>query len=230
MSSQSLPPIEASVAQFPARAWFHILFAPRRIFKLILASAPKRHIYLLAALSGFNAALLRLLSKAPGILAAMDMTGSIFFFIPVVIVGIIFGPLCGVMVLHIHAFFVEWTGRCIGGKSESVGVLSALGWSYAVSVYEFFFCCAFGSLFITSFFLGWPPSELIRLSLAIGLSIGFFGLLIWGFIIRAVTLSEAQQFSVWKGFLNLFLGFIMISVCIGGPIALVSLIIIFLLK
>jgi hypothetical protein len=168
--------------------WLHIWCHPRKTMRYILATNPKRMILWLALVSGMIATLSFFLSirTQPPPLVRTFSTLSL--------VGILIaGGLIGLIHLYVGGWLYRLTGSWIGGQGTFIGVKSAVGWSN----YPFLIASLLGICGLVI---------LPHLWLQILFGLLNFIVLIWGLVIFVKLLSEAHNFSVWRGILTILLG------------------------
>ncbi len=175
--------------------WLHIWTRPRETMRSILSTDPNRWVLWLAIIGGIlsgAAFLLTIRTELP-----LQRQVAVLPLIVWIVLGAIFSV--------IHLYFAGWlyrlTGSWVKGKGTFTEVKSAVGWSY----YPFFFSSILNII-----------SSLLKnqhiLSALLGL-IAFI-IIIWGMVIFFKILSEAHQFSVWKGILTFLIACVIIFVAI----------------
>lgn len=160
----------------------------------ILSTDPKKIIVWLAVISGILGALTYVFSLKVSQPQRIDHLHSLL------VLGILIaGGISGLIHLYFGGWLYRLTGSWIGGKGSFTEVKSAVGWSnYPYIVGSIF--GLLGLLFISHLWL----------QLIFGLI--NFVILIWGLVIFFKLLSEAHQFSVWKGILTVLIAAALIFV------------------
>ena len=174
--------------------WKQIWTEPRKTMRSILSTDPKKTIIWLAIIGGILGALTYVLSlhlsQPPRIDHLYDLR----------VVGILIaGGIAGLIHLYFGGWLYRLTGSWIGGKGSFTDVKSAVGWSNYPYI--------LGSLFALLGLLSIPHLWLQSL-----FGLFNFVILIWGLIIFLQLLSEAHQFSIWKGILTVLIASALIFV------------------
>jgi Yip1 domain len=175
--------------------WLKIWTEPRKTMRAILSTDRIKNILYLAIVGGILAGIsfaLSLQKNPPNI-----KTMSAVPFISLLIAG----GLLGIFNLYFGGWLYRLTGSWIGGKGDFTDLKCAVGWSN----YPYIIASLFSIISLLSI-----PNIWLQ---------GFFGLLnfiavIWGVVIFLKLISEAHQFSVWKGILTVIIASVLITVVI----------------
>lgn len=188
--------------------WTQIWVKPRETIRKIVKENPKQRFAILSFLYG-----LPLLFHSAQNLSL----GDTFTTIGIVIVALVLATFVGMLALTIASGLIYWTGKWIGGKAEYYPVRAAVSWSnvpniiaiivWAIMIY-YFREQIFQGNFDQMKFAG-NQTILITGSLFVQAMIS-----IWSFIILVKGIGEVQNFSAWKGVLNVLIPFFMVGILI----------------
>ena len=176
--------------------WKQIWTEPRKTMRSILSTDPKKTIVWLAVISGILGAL----TYAYSLKVSQPQRVEHFHALPMLGI-LIAGGISGLIHLYFGGWLYRLTGSWIGGKGSFTDIKSAVGWSS----YPYIVGSLFGLLGLLSIPHLW-------LQFIFGLI--NFVVLIWALFIFLNLLSEAHQFSVWKGVLTVLIAAALIFVVI----------------
>ena len=106
------------------------------------------------------------------------------------------------LIIHLCAELLNWTGNWIGGQGDYEEIRLALVWSNVPAIW-------FGALWLIIFYGIHLRSNPIYLT---GLSWLDYLFGIWAFAIYLNCLGEVQKFSIWKALLNSILAGLVVVV------------------
>lgn len=201
---------ERDGAQWPRDPFTSIWVRPRATIRRILDADPRRHVLLLAVLSGIAGAFGRM----------EDGAGHYFPLIAIVFIALGAGAIQGVIGLYLWGFLIQLTGRWIGGAAKAVELRAALAWSslplvVLLALYPFQIALFGQDLFYT--YVPAAVEESWLLYVYMGLGVVEIGAAVWWVVLSARTVAEAQGFrNSWTGLGNLVLAFLVFFV----PLAL----------
>ena len=185
--------------------WKQIWTEPRKIMRSILSTSPHKTIVWLAIIAGVLGALTYALSLK------VSPPNRVENFRVLTLLGILLaGGISGLIHLYFGGWLYRLTGSWIGGKGSFTDVKCAVGWSN----YPYIIASIFGLLGLLS---------IPHLWLQVIFGLINFVILIWGLIIFLNLLSEAHQFSIWRGIVTVLIAAALIFVVILVIALLISL-------
>lgn len=178
--------------------WVH----PRRTFRRILDTDPKRHVLLLAALSG-------LAQNLPNF---FDPAFDRFFQIGVQIALILVAaPLLGIVGLYLSGWLLKVIGSWLEGSGTQQMLRAATAWAsvpilYTIPLWLLLLAVAPGDFM--------DPRVMTPDRAGLMLIVGLIQLTvaIWSVVLHCHTIGEAHGFSAWKGLLVIVLMLVIIVV------------------
>jgi hypothetical protein len=197
-----------------------ILYRPRETMARILARPSDRwaaHVVFLAFVCGsVNEIDVRAVAAhLPGLRPVPAMA--------LVAVALIAGGLAWVLTLYILSWIATPVGRMMGGTAKTAGVRAALGWAMAPIIWSIVYRIPFAILVmrlrvvpdvdlhqVLLGFVAHGGCSLIVLYLAFQLAFA-----IWCIALACVTVSEAEQFELHKGFIT-------VAVTIAFPLMVIA--------
>jgi len=189
--------------------WLEIWYRPRTTIRRIVKADPKWGVYILIALAGYD----QYLDTATR-LAYGDNLG-IFGILGL---GLLMGPLAGIISFSIFSFIVGFVGRRLGGDAENDDVLAALAWSQAPLLIKLLLrgiqILIYGEELFKSVSPRIEENPILALLLipfaAMGILIG-----LWQTILYVLSLAEVNQFSIWRSITTLLIFGVIIVVPLG---------------
>ncbi|MGR3973162.1 MAG: Yip1 family protein [Candidatus Rhabdochlamydia sp.] len=185
--------------QLPVNPWLGIWTHPKATIRAIIRHGSDYCLPLLYLIYGVP-----LLFQIFQNVAIGDQASLLTITVSAVLGGLVLGW-AGI---NFTALLIYWTGKWVRGRGSFKGVRAAVGWSGSIGVITLLIwtvqMIAFkGTLFASNFLQSpFTSSEMMLLGTS---SLIQLGAVIWGFFIIINTLSEVQQFSLWKAILNLLL-------------------------
>lgn len=172
---------------------------PRAVFRFIEAKKLDEYVYILLILNGICNAFDR----------AVDRNLGDHLSLGVIILGcVLLGGLLGWISLAIYAALLSWTGKWVGGQADSKSLLRVLAYGTIPSIVASIFLIPQIGIYGIALFQ--QDGDITGGSVL--QNVVFWGamflevvLAIWSFIITLIGVSEIQQISILKAFLNLLL-------------------------
>src|SRR5262249_23754334 len=159
--------------------WLTVWLRPRDTIERIVASNPRRHVLLLAALGGMATVLFGL------ILAGL--TNQLFDQrFAIIVVG---GLVLGIAGLYIYGLSFNLWGRILGGGSSAMDLRAALAWGAIPGIVGFVICLAALVALKLSGSLSQAPIAVLQvMAIALGL---------WSVIATMLMVGRLQRFGFW---------------------------------
>lgn len=180
--------------------WLEIWYRPRTTIRRIVQWYPKRGVYVLAAATGYVQYLGRASAQIMG--DNMDLLGILGL-------GLILGPLGGIVSLGISTFAINLVSRRLGGEAESDDTLAALAWGQAPA----FISLALWILQLLIFQGDVFKSEIPMVEANPSLGLIFIPIVAAGvlvaigqFVLTVLTVAEVNRFSIWRSIASIVLG------------------------
>lgn len=176
--------------------WISIWWEPKQTVRSLVQVNPKLHMGWLCFFYGLPMALN--FAQSYSFIEVLPIWAILFS-------AVIIAPFIGMVGLSVSAWFLQWTGRLIGGKGDFQNVRCSIAWSNVPNVFTIamwgvlvgvFGTDTFRKDFVDATFNGYQSGILFLVFLIESIAS------IWGFVILLKTLSEVQGFSVWKALLN----------------------------
>jgi signal peptidase I len=165
--------------------WLTVWLRPRDTIERIVASNPRHHVLLLAALGG--------VSTIVSWLIAVGLTNQLFDQRIAIIA--LAGLVLGVVGLFVYGISFDWWGRILGGGASAVNLRAALAWGVTPSIMGLVIC---GVALIVLKRSGSPdlsPSALRTPIVALQVAAVALGL--WSVIATMLMVGRLQQFGFW---------------------------------
>ena len=172
---------------------------PRDVVRRLVEENPEKGVVLLALVGG----ICHVLDRASG-----RSAGDQLPFWAILLLVAVFGPLAGLVKLHVGAALVHWTGRWLGGVGTPLHLRTAIAWGSVpmIVVLALWFPLLFiigGEMFTDE--MPRTESDLRRLALLLG-SVGVQAALeVWSLVISVKAIAQIQAFSAWRALGNLVL-------------------------
>ncbi len=176
----------------PLRPWLSIWTRPRVTMRRVLASDPRRHTLMLAALGGIGAVIgsgrsMLIKDQIPTPLLLSVLAGA--------------GALAGIAGLYLGGLLLRLTSRWLEGRGNVAATRAAIAWSNVPAIWGLLLwvpvIAAFG---FDGFTL--EPADLegnpAGLALVVLVGVGELVIGAWGFVVFLNCLAEAQGFSAWR--------------------------------
>jgi signal peptidase I len=179
----------------PPSPWLSVWFSPRNTIERIVASNPRRHVLLLAALGAMSAVVLHLLNAG----AATELLDW-----RIIAIVALVGATLGIANLYLTGLLFSWCGRILGGRASATDVRAAFAWGAVPSVASLAICLAV--LAVLSLSGGADVSRPASRTTFIALqaSMGILGL--WTLIATMLMLGRVHRFGFWRTALCVVLG------------------------
>src|SRR5687767_11579643 len=100
--------------------WRTTWFAPRQTIAAVIAHDPRRHVLLLAVLTGITALIGEAMAER------LSWLTSSWQLLSLTIIG---GALAGVISLYLTGFLIQWSSRLLGGGGSRADTRAAIAWS-----------------------------------------------------------------------------------------------------
>jgi hypothetical protein len=186
--------------------WLEILYRPRTTIRRIIQLDPKRGVYLLAGMAGYaqflDNAMEQTLGNNMGLLAILGL-------------GLLVGPIAGIISLAVSTFVVGFVARRLGGAAESEDTMAALAWAQVPAVVTLALAAIQILIFGGDIFKSEIPLIETNPALAIiFIPIAAAGILIllWQLILTVLTVAEANRFSIWRSIATLLISALVVVV------------------
>ncbi|UOX33721.1 YIP1 family protein [Flavobacterium sediminilitoris] len=183
-----------------------LVSAPQDFFEYIIKNKYEESFKLLLVLAGISNAFDR---------ASMRDLGDTKSLIYIIINCIFFGSLFGWITYSIYSSLLSWTGKWIGGKGNKNTILKVLAYASIPSIIGTLIVFLQIGIYGAEIFKsdGEVLSDNIILNIVFYLSLFLeFGFGLWTLFLYVIGISKAQQFSIWKAILNLFLSLFVIII------------------
>ncbi|WLR51567.1 Yip1 family protein [Bacillus tianshenii] len=176
---------------FPEKPWLTIWTMPRITLRRIFNSNPTKGLIPLAALVGIGS----ILGQASG----REMTLS-----TLLALALFFGPVVGVVLMYGGSWFTYLTGKWLHGQATQQELRAAYAWTSLPNIAAIPIALTEISIFGTG---GLVEVNIMQNALYLPFLLLEMVLLIWGIVLYVIGISEAQQFSIGKALLNIFIAF-----------------------
>ncbi len=184
--------------------WVSIWRQPRATIRQIVASDPERYVTAIAAITGASSTLNR---------ASNHNAGDKLDFWQILAIGLLVGPIAGVVGLYLGAVLVRWTGKWMGGQASTLHLRAAMAWASVPLVVAAVVWLPELLMVGREMFTAETPRLDARPGLAL-LMLAMFVLEavagIWAFVLNCKCVGEVQGFSAWKALGNLLLAFLLL--------------------
>ena len=120
--------------------------------------------------------------------------------VSILLLGILLGPLVGIITLYLGGALFRWTGSRLGGKATAPEVRAAIAWSSVPTIVALLLYIPELALFGEELFTSDMPSIT---SPALAVALMGFGIIeifvaIWALVIFLKCLGEVHRFSAWR--------------------------------
>jgi len=199
--------------------WLSIWTSPRATVRRIVDTAPTKNVLLLAAISGVGRALDRASSQNAG--DALPMAAILG-------IAVVFGPIGGIVSLHIGGALLRWTGGWLGGQGTAEQVRAAIAWSLVPTILGSLLWLPELALLGEEMFTEATPvmdANPILADLLLGMIGIEVALAIWSVAILILALGEVHRFSGWRALASMVLAFLVVFIpilCIVGGIVVLA--------
>ncbi|HUD85780.1 MAG TPA: signal peptidase I [Xanthobacteraceae bacterium] len=167
--------------------WLSVWFKPRRTIERILATNPRRHVLVLAAVAAAADAMLWLIGVS-------GLLGIILVWRIVTAVVLILGA-SGILGLYINAWLLKWLAKPLGGRAATGAIRAALAWGVAPF--------AVGVPISLVIFMGLSLSGIANESaLTIVFQLIAAVLTLWAMICVLLMYGYVQGFGLWRAIAN----------------------------
>jgi signal peptidase I len=164
-----------------------VWLSPRDTIERIVASNPRRHVLLLAALGGMSSVLSWTIDAGSRIelvdwrmLAIIALSGSVL----------------GVAGLYITGLIFRWCGQIMGGQASAGAMRAVLAWGNAPRVIGLAICLI--ALIAMKLAGGADASQSASRALQITLQVIVGALALWSLIAMMLMLGRVQRFGFWR--------------------------------
>jgi hypothetical protein len=189
---------------------------PRATIRAIVDRDPRRHVIILAMLSG----IVRTIDRA-----SQQNAGDKVSLAAILGMAVALGPVGGLLGVYVGGWFVRTAGRWLDGYASPEQIRAAIAWSFVpVAATIPIWILQLGVLGRELFTRETPTLE-ANPSLAIVLTVSgvveaILGL--WSFVILLKCVGEVQRFSAWRALASFLLLFLAIVMVVIIPIALIA--------
>ena len=186
--------------------WTSMLLDPKNTIRQIVDTNPHEKVLFLTVLGGFG----QILSNA----SARGL-GEFVPFHLIIFMCLIFGPISGLVSLHLGGLIMHWISHKLGGIASRDEIKAAIAWAWVPIVILLPLWIVKIIFFRHELFLSNTP--IIDSQPILSTLFGFFTFIdliisIWSLLILYVTLSEVNKFSTWRGFGTVVLSGLIVSV------------------
>ena len=108
--------------------WLSVWRRPRDTVERIVATNPKHHVLLLAALAGISLMLMLPLLNDDGFSFTTELLDWRLLTIGAIVA--IGGAILGIVNLYVSAVLLSWSGRMLGGRASPAVMRAVLAWGY----------------------------------------------------------------------------------------------------
>jgi hypothetical protein len=162
---------------------------PRETIRAIVAEDPRRHVLVLAMLSGIAQALDR---------ASLRHVGDRVEWPVLAAVAVVGGSLFGILSIYLVAVLLRLTGSWLGGRADHAALRAAMAWASIPVIATLLLWPIQIGLFGMENFSSITPridaSPMINVAFAgISLILG-----VWSFVLALKTIGEVHGFSAWR--------------------------------
>lgn len=186
--------------------WLEILYRPRTTIRQIITRDPKWGVYILIALAGYDQYLDTATRQAFG-----DNLGIL----GILGLGLIIGPIAGIISFSIFSFMVGFIGRRLSGEAENDDVLAVLAWSQAPIIIKLILRAIQILIYGEDLFRSASPrleeNPILALMLIPFTAAGIL-IALWQLVLYVLTLAEVNRFSIWRSLGTLLIFGIVIGV------------------
>jgi hypothetical protein len=193
--------------------WFSMWLRPRATIRQIVATDPNRLVIALAMLIGVLEVLNRASNQSMGDRLSLGA---------ILATAVVLGPFLGLIMIHLYAWLVRWTGRMLSGRADLVQIRAALVWGYVPTIWTALTWVPALLILQKELFTTDTPqieSSLRHLLLLLGVTFAQIVGAIWSLVAICKGLGQVQGFSAWKALGNAILAGLVVIV----PIVVVAL-------
>jgi len=179
---------------------------PRETIRQIVETDPKKYVLVLAMLAGVSQVLDRLSTRN---------YGDSLPVLAILAVGLVLGPIAGVISLYFGGALYRWSGSLLGGQASSEEVRAAIAWSSVPTIFTLPLWIPKLLIFGNELFTRETPKiDASPILAVILLGFGFIEIVmgIWGFIVLLKCLGEVNKFSAWKALGSVIIGSLIVLI------------------
>jgi signal peptidase I len=187
--------------------WLSVWLRPRDTIQHVLASDPRRSVWLLASI-GTTASMMANLVDSDWIAQPSNWR---------IVAGIaLAGPILGIVLIYVAGLSFRWAGRLLGGRASQTEMRAVIAWGSApyIIVLAICFILLVDAGFLHSMVVPetTPGLPVLALQAVMGM-LGF-----WSFIMTLLMVARAQGFGFWRTVFSSTLGFVFVSLIIAIPL------------
>jgi len=187
--------------------WISLWFRPGATIERIVATNPRRHVLLLAALAAISSFIFTPISIGSTI-ELLDWR---------IIAGIVvLGAIYGVVTLYIAGLTFWLAGKTFGGRAPSAAVRAAYAWGTAPNIVALAICLVVLAAFKLLAGAAPAPSATQAVNIALQAVGGLLGL--WAAVMIFLMLKRVQGFGFWRTLASSALGLVVLILLITVPI------------
>lgn len=190
--------------------WLEIWYRPRTTIQRIVKADPKWGVYLLIALAGYDQYLDT---------ASRQAFGDNLGIFGILGLGLLIGPLAGIISFSVFSFIVGFVGRLLKGEAENEDVLAALAWAQAPIILKLLLRGIQILIYREELFMSVSPrmeeNPVLALLLIPFAAIGIL-IALWQLILYVLTLAEVNRFSIWRSIATLLIFGVIIVLPLGA--------------
>src|SRR5712691_2787277 len=186
-----------------ASPWLSVWLRPRDTIARILATSPRRHVLLLAALSAISGFTIELIAAGFRaelldwrIIAALAFAGAVL----------------GIVSLYVDGLFFRWSGRLFGGHASQAQLRAVLAWGGVPAVIGLVIAIFALLLFKLDPAASGAPTVVLALR-AIAVLYG-----LWSIVLTLLMLSRAQNFGFWRTLASGAVGWLLAALLLAIPL------------
>jgi signal peptidase I len=185
--------------------WLSIWLRPRDTIERILATNPRHHVLLLAALTTVSIFVSNVITAG--------LANALLDWRIAAIVGL-GGAAYGVVNLYYNAFLFRWIGRLLGGRATAVQLRAAIAWGAVPQVESLAICLI--ALVWLKLSGGADARDQAADALLITVQVIVGGAGIWSFVVMTLMLARTQRFGFWRIIATLALyGLLMLAIVLS---------------
>ena len=165
----------------PASPWLSVWLKPRDTIGRVLATDPRRHVLLLAALGAIG-------GLVAEVIEAGHATQLLDWRVAALVAG--GGAIVGIVSLYVYGLFFRWSGRWLGGSASPVKVRAALAWGGAPTIIGLaIYLIALAWLMLSAGAGAAAPRTLMVAVQAVAVAVG-----VWSLVLTLLMLGRVQGF------------------------------------
>jgi signal peptidase I len=175
--------------------WLSVWLSPGDTIERVLATEPKRNLWVLAAISAASLVIMTLVGE--GLTTAL-LDWRLLTGVGVIAVAI------GIVGLYLNGLFFSWSGRILGGRALPAQMRAVFAWGMAPLCVTLVIYLA--TITCLRLFAGRDPNNATSAAVVTGLSVIGVVTYIWLIIAMLIMLKRVQGFGWWRAIFNFAIG------------------------